>query len=171
LSLPINVYIYPRKDSNEAGEQLVAWKAGNQRRYEPCVDDVTGLIVSAEYNTQTTLSGVPAMVMACVKPIAIDYVMIVYPYATNAVKTAQIHSWWYVESARTDPAQRNSDPPHAYISVVNESSQQMFSSLTLRIRRSLTLLGPVQQWYTAAKPQSTLFMDFEHSHLQISGKW
>jgi len=111
------------------------------------------------------------MVMACVKPIAIDYVMIVYPYATNAVKTAQIHSWWYVESARTDPAQRNSDPPHAYISVVNESSQQMFSSLTLRIRRLLTLLGPVQQWYTAAKPQSTLLMDFEHSHLQLSGKW
>jgi len=84
---------------------------------------VTGLIVGAEYNTQTTLSSVPAMVMACVKPIAINYVMFVNPFATNAVKTTQIHSWWYEEIVRIDPAQRNSDPPRAYISVVNESSQ------------------------------------------------
>jgi hypothetical protein len=84
---------------------------------------VTGLIVGAEYNAQTTLSGVPAMVMAHVKPIAINYVMFVNPFAPNAVKTAQIHSWWYKEIARIDPAQTNSDPPRAYTSVVNELSQ------------------------------------------------
>jgi len=63
------------------------------------------------------------MIMACVKPIARRYEMFVNPFATNAVKTTQIHSWWYEEIARMDPAQRNSDPPHAYISVVNEPSQ------------------------------------------------
>jgi len=95
---------------------------------------VTGLIVGAEDNAQTTLSGVPAMVMARVKPIPIDNAMFVNPFATNAVKTAQIHSWWYEEIARIDPAQRNSHPPRAYISVVNELSQRLFSSLTLCIR-------------------------------------
>jgi len=75
------------------------------------------------YNAQTTLSGVPAMVMARVKPLAINYAIFVDLFATNAVKTAQIHIWWYEEIARIDPAQRNSDPPHAYILVVNESSQ------------------------------------------------
>jgi len=84
---------------------------------------VTGLIVCAEYNAQTTLSGVPAMVMACVQPIAINYAMFVNPFSTNVVKTAQIHSWWFEEIPRIDPAQRNSDPPHAYIAVVNELSQ------------------------------------------------
>jgi len=83
---------------------------------------VTGLIVGAEYNTQTTISRVPVMVMACVKPLAIKYAIFVNPFATNAVKTAQIHSWWYEEIARIDPAQRNSDPPPAYNSVVNELS-------------------------------------------------
>jgi len=111
------------------------------------------------------------MVMACVKPIAINYGMFVNPFATNAVKTAQIHSWWYEEIARIDPAQRNSDPPRAYISVVNELSQHLFSSLTLCIRLSQRLLAPVQQWYTAARPQLTLFTDLEHSRLQRSGKW
>jgi hypothetical protein len=33
----------------------------------------------------------------------------------NAVKTAEIHSWWYEEIAMIDPAERNSDPPRAYI--------------------------------------------------------
>jgi hypothetical protein len=46
---------------------LVAWKAGNLWGYEPFVDDVTGLIIGAEYNAQTTISGVPAMVTARVK--------------------------------------------------------------------------------------------------------
>jgi len=149
---------------------LVAWKAENLWRYEPFVDDVTGLIVGAEYNAQTTLSGVPAMVMARVKSIAINYAMFVNPFATNAVKTAQIHSWWYEEIARIGPAHRNSDHPCAYISVVNELSQRSFSLLTVCIMLSQRLLAPVQQWYTAARPQSTLFTDFEHSHLQRSGK-
>jgi len=92
LKPPANVYIYYRKDSNEAGEQLVAWKAGNLWRYEPFVDNVTGLIVGAEYNAQTTLSGVPAMVMARVKPKAINYAMFVNLFATNAVKTTLSHS-------------------------------------------------------------------------------
>jgi len=152
LNPPTNVYIYKRKDSNEAGEHLVAWKAGNLWQYEPFVDDFTSLIVGAEYNAQTTLSGVPAMVMAHVKRIAINYVKFVNPFATNAVKTAQIHSWWYEEIARIDPAQRNSDPPRASISVVNELSQRLFSSLTLCIRLSQRLLTPVQQWYTGARP-------------------
>jgi hypothetical protein len=107
LNLPANVYIYERKDPNKAGEQLVAWKAGNLWRYEPCVEDVVGLIVGAEFNAQTTLSAVPPMVMARVKPIAIHYTMLVNPFATNAVKTTQNHSWWYEEIARMDPAQRN----------------------------------------------------------------
>jgi len=102
---------------------LVGWNAGNLWRYEPIVDDVTGLIVGAGYNTQTTLSGVLAMVMARVKPIAINDAMFVNPIAMNAVNTAQIHSWWYEEIARIDPAQRNSDPPRAYMSVVNDLSE------------------------------------------------
>jgi hypothetical protein len=53
---------------------------------------MTGLIISKEYNAQTTLSGVSAMVMAHVKPVAINYVMFVNPFAMNAVKTTQIHS-------------------------------------------------------------------------------
>jgi hypothetical protein len=132
---------------------------GNLWRYELFVDDVTGLIVGAEYNAQTTLSGVSVMVMAPVKAIAINYAMFVNPFATNGVKTAQIHSWWYEEIARIDPAQRNSDPPCAYVSVINELSQPLFSSLTLCITLLQRLLAPVQQWYTAGRPQPTLFMD------------
>jgi len=63
------------------------------------------------------------MVMAPVKPIALNVVMFLDPIATHAVETAQFYSWWYEEIARIDPAQRNPDPPHAYISVVNKSSQ------------------------------------------------
>jgi len=44
---------------------------------------VTGLIVGAEYNTQTAFTGIPVMVMACMKPIAMNYTMIVNPFATN----------------------------------------------------------------------------------------
>jgi hypothetical protein len=76
------------------------------------------------------------MAMAHVNSIAIDDAMIVNSFATNAVKTVQIYSWWNEEIARTDPAQRNSDPPHVYISVVYEFSQQLCSSLTLCIRLS-----------------------------------
>ena len=71
MNPPANVYIYWRKNSTDAGEQLVAWIAGNLWRFELCVDDVTGLIVGEEYNAHTTLSGVQLMVMACVKPIGI----------------------------------------------------------------------------------------------------
>jgi len=88
------------------------------------------------------------MVMAHVKPIAINDAGFVNPFATNPVKTAQIHGWWNEEIARIEPAQRNSDPPRAYISVVNELSQRLFSSLTLCIRLSQRLLAPVQQLYT-----------------------
>ena len=60
------------------------------------------------------------MVMARVKPLAIICALFVNPFATNSVKTMQIHSWWYEEKARIDPAQRNSDLPRAYFSVVTE---------------------------------------------------
>jgi hypothetical protein len=43
---------------------LVAWKAATLARHELFVDYMTGLIVGAEYNTQKTLLGIPAMVMA-----------------------------------------------------------------------------------------------------------
>jgi hypothetical protein len=66
---------------------------------------MTDLIIGAEYNAQTTLSGIPAMVIACVKPIAINYVMFVNHFATNAVKITQIYSWWYEKITRNDPAQ------------------------------------------------------------------
>jgi len=114
---------------------------------------VTGLIVGTEFNAQTFLSGIPATVMARIKPIAINYTMFVNPFATNVVKTTQIHSWWYEEIVRIDPAQRISDRPHAYISVVNELSQPLCSSLTLSIRLLQGLLASMQQWYTAARPQ------------------
>jgi hypothetical protein len=90
-----NVYIYWRKDSNEAGKKLIAWTAANLWPYELFVDDVTGLIAGVEYNTQATLSGILSMVMAHVKPIAINYGLFVKPFATNTVNTAQVHSWWY----------------------------------------------------------------------------
>jgi len=67
-----HVYIHKRNDSNQAGEQLVAWNPGNQWWYEPFVDDITGLIIVAQFNTQTTLPGIPAIGMACVKHIVIN---------------------------------------------------------------------------------------------------
>jgi hypothetical protein len=72
---------------------LVAWKGRKLSQYEPFVEDVTGLIVITENNVPRTFSGDPAMVMARVKPVAIKYEIFVNPFATNAVKTAQIHSW------------------------------------------------------------------------------
>ena len=58
---------------------MVAWKAGAMWRYEPFDDYVTGFIIGADYNAQTTFSGVPAMVMAHVKHIAINNAMFVNP--------------------------------------------------------------------------------------------
>jgi len=142
----------------------------NLSRYEQFVDDVAGTIVAAEYIAQTTLSVLLVIVMAHVKSIGIHYVMLVNSFAMNWVTTAQIHSWWYEEIAKIDPAWRNSDPPHAYISVVNESSQQLFPSLTSCIRLWQRLIAAVQEWYTAARHQSTLFTDFKQSHLQRSTK-
>jgi len=67
-------------------------------------------------------------------------------------------------------APRDSDPLRANNSVVYESFQRLFSSLTLCIRFWKRLLAPVQQWYTTARPQSTLFTDFVHSRPQRSWK-
>jgi len=96
------------------------------------------------------------MVVAHVKPIAINFAMFVNPFATNAVKTTQIHTWWYEEIARFYSAQRNSDPARAYISVVNELSQQMCSMLALCIRLLHRSLDPVRQCYITARYQSTV---------------
>jgi len=76
---------------------------------------VTGFLVIAEYNAQMTLSCLPAIIMACVMPVAIKFVMFLTPFAMNAVKTTQIHSWWYKEIARIDPAHRISVHPGANI--------------------------------------------------------
>jgi hypothetical protein len=131
---------------------------------------VTRLIIGAQYNTQTTLSGIPAMVIAHVTPIAVNHEMFVNPFATNAVKTPPILSWWYVDITRIDPAQENSGPPHAYNPVVNELSPQLCSSWTLCIRLLQRLLGPMEQWSTSTRPQSTLFTDVKRSPIEISGK-
>ena len=95
---------------------------------------MTGLIISVECNGQIFLSSVPAIILACVKPIAINYAMFVNPFAMNVAKTDQIQSWWYEEIARIDPADRNSDPPYGYISVVTESFKKLYSAVTLSIR-------------------------------------
>jgi len=87
LNSPVDVYIYKRKELKEASDQLVEWIAGNLWRYEPFVDDLTGLIIGAEHNAQTPPSGVTAMVMAYVKPRAVHYAMFMNPFATNVVKT------------------------------------------------------------------------------------
>jgi hypothetical protein len=106
------------------------------------------------------------MVIVHVKSIAINFAMFVNAFAMNAVRTVQIHCCWYEQIARIDPAQRISDPPCGYISEVNELSQRLFSSLTLYIRLSQLFRAPMQQWYTGARPQSTLLMEFKQSHLQ-----
>ena len=168
---PNKEYLYQRKDSNEDSKQLVPWNAGNQWQYGPFVNDVTGLICGAEYDSQTTLAAVPAMVLGHVQHIAISHLIFVNPFATHVVITFQIHSWEYEEIARIDQAQRNSDPPPAYISAVNESCQGLFSLLTLYIMLSQRLFTLVQEWYTAERPQSLQLTDFESSWLQRSGKW
>jgi len=99
-----------------------------------CVDDMTGLVVGTPHNVQTMISDVPVMFMVGMKSIGIQYAMIVNPVATQVVMTAQIHHWGYEAIARIDSDQSNSDPLHSSISVVNKSSQQLFSWLTLYIR-------------------------------------
>lgn len=73
-------------------------------RNVPFTDDVKGLVIRADSNAQSSVSAVSPMVMAHVTPIAIHYLMYVNPFATYAVKTAQIYSWWYVEIAQIDQA-------------------------------------------------------------------
>jgi len=90
------------------------------------------------------------MVVAHVKPLGNNHTMCVNPFAMHVVKTAQIHCWWYEEIARIEPAQRISDHPGAYISVVNESSAWLFSSMILCDRLSPRFLAAMQQWYIAS---------------------
>jgi hypothetical protein len=68
---------------------LVAWTTGQAWNYEPPVDDVTGLIICAEFNSNINFSGVLAMVMASVKMIAIHFALFVNLFAINAVKATQ----------------------------------------------------------------------------------
>jgi hypothetical protein len=49
--------------------------------------------------------------------------------------------------------------------VVNELSQWLFSSLTLCMRLLQRYLASVQQWYTTARPESMLMMDFKYIRL------
>jgi len=128
------IYISQWEDSNEASEKLVVWKAGYLCQYELYVDNITGFIFSAENNTQTTLSDITAMLMACVKPIAFNYVMFENPCAMHAVKTVLIHSWWYEEIARVHTTQTCPDSACIYISVENKLSQWFFSLLSFSIR-------------------------------------
>jgi len=76
-------------------------------QYNPFVKDETGLLVTPQYNAQTALSGIPAMVIARVMAVAMNDVMFVNPFATNVVKTAQIHSWLYEDIARIESTERN----------------------------------------------------------------
>lgn len=73
--------------------------------YEHYDDNLTVLIAGGEYNTQTTLSVVRGMVMACVKLLSIHYAVFVNPFAMNVGKTDQVHSLWYEDVGRIDPAQ------------------------------------------------------------------
>jgi hypothetical protein len=54
---------------------------------------MTCLIVVADYNIQTSRSGIQEMIMARVMLIVINYEMVVNRFATNLVKTVQIHCW------------------------------------------------------------------------------
>jgi hypothetical protein len=94
-------------ESREPAEQLGSGNGGYCCRYVACVDDLTGLIVSTEYNAQTTLPGILPMVMPCAKPIAMDNVMFVNPFATHAVKPIQINSYSYHETGRMNPTHSN----------------------------------------------------------------
>jgi len=71
LNSPADVWSYQKKDLNQAGEQLVTWKARNRWQYEFFVGDMTGLIVGLECNAITNASSIPVMVMAHMKSIAL----------------------------------------------------------------------------------------------------
>jgi len=172
-----NIWIRPLMNTFTRGriqqKQLRKWLHGKLERCGNTSPVLTmwQASLSVRNITQTTISGILAMDMAHVKRIAINYRMLGNPFATNVVKTAHMYRWWYEEIARINPAQRNSDTPHAYISVVNESSQPLLSLPTLCIRLSRRLVVPMQQLYTTGWLQSTLHTVFKYTHLWRSGKW
>lgn len=84
--------------------QLVAGKAGNQWQYEPIVDDIQDLVLSAQYSTQPTHSSVLMLLIAHVNPITNNFLMSVNPFPTNVVNITQIYSPWYECIARIAPA-------------------------------------------------------------------
>jgi hypothetical protein len=77
------------------------------------------LFSGAKYNDLISVPGMPAKIIACVMPVALNRMMFVNHIAINVVNTAQIHSWWHDINARSNPAQRISAPPCVYISVAN----------------------------------------------------
>jgi len=60
------------------------------RRYEGILENVTGLMVGAEYFAQKTIVAVPPMVIARGKPLAINYLMFVKLSGMNGLKSALI---------------------------------------------------------------------------------
>jgi len=57
----------------------------------PAVDNMRGLIVGAEFNTQITLSGVRAILMAWVKLIVLNYAIFQNHFSKDVVNSTQIH--------------------------------------------------------------------------------
>lgn len=165
-----NVYICYRMNWHSAGKQLITQTAGSQRQHQPAVDDDTCLIACAQCSVLLILPCIYTMGMAHGKPITIRYVMLVNSFATNAVKTIQIYSWWYEEITMIQPVQKNPDPPHVYILVVNWLFQYLFSTLTLCTRLSKRLLALVWEWESTGRYQSALLLDFDSSHQQRFGK-
>jgi hypothetical protein len=106
---------------------------------------MASIIIGTEYNTQMTHSGILVLIMVSVQPIAIKYGMFVNPFAMDTVKTTQIHMLWCAEITWIDSAKANSDPPCTYISLVNKSSEWLFSLLTLCIMLLEMLLAPNKQ--------------------------
>jgi hypothetical protein len=106
---------------------------------------MASIIIGTEYNTQMTHSGILVLIMVSVQPIAIKYGMFVNPFAMDTVKTIQIHMLWCAEITWIDSAKTNSDPPCTYISLVNKSSEWLFSLLTLCIMLLEMLLAPNKQ--------------------------
>jgi hypothetical protein len=138
-----------RKDRGQHG--VVLKELWQEFSFSEPIDEVTGQTVGAQYGIQQTLSGVAALVLAEVKPITGRYSMFNNPFATNAVKTTQIHSWWYHYVTKVEPAMSNTNRPCAYISVI-------FISFSLRrfwsdkILRSSAILPPdAWQWSISAR--------------------
>jgi hypothetical protein len=92
---PANVDCNQRKDSNEASDQLFEWTARPLWQNEPVVYYLSSLIVGVEYHPKATHSDAPAMVMASVKPKAVNYAMFAKPFAIKDVTPAQNYSLSY----------------------------------------------------------------------------